>query len=244
MTRWMVGLLLLANILFFVVMRLGGGLMQAPDSPVAQGALNPEKILLVSGVRPAVPSAAASAVAAGNAASAPVLAASAAALVLSPVVAAQPKKQCMEWGEFSGNGLEQAQSALAALQLGDKVVQRSVEHPSGFWVYIPPQKNSAEVQRKIQQLKLRGISDYFVVQEEGAWLNALSLGVFRTEESAQKYLAGLRAKGVRSALVGERASKLKFTRFEIAVTDGVGADKVRALQKNFPDSEIKMLDCN
>lgn len=238
MTRWWVGLLLLANILLFAVMRWGAALTVDSAAPGVPAQISPDKIRLLSEVPPAAAAAPAPAVSA--------VAAGAAASILTPELNSVPgeRKQCMEWGEFSGSGLAQAQTGLAALQLGDRVMQRAVEHTSGFWVFMPPLKSHAEVQRKIKQLKERGVNDYFLVQEEGAWLNAISLGVFRTEEAAQKFLGSLRDKGVRSAKVGERMSKLKFTVFALKDLDAATADKVRALQKYFPDSELKMADCN
>lgn len=242
MTKWLVGLLLLANILLFAVMRWGVVLTVDADVPMVQAEISPDKIRLTSDVLPASSVAVAAPDARPLVASA--VAASAPAPVPMPVSAAKVRKQCMEWGEFSGSGLNQVQAALATLKLGDKETQRSVEHASGFWVYIPPLKNHTETQRKIGQLKALGVNDYFVVQEEGAWLNAISLGVFRTEESAQKFLSGLHGKGVRSAKVGERMSKLKFTVFVLKDLDEVMADKVRALQKDFSDSELKISECN
>ncbi len=242
MTKWLVGLLLLANILFFAAMRWGAMLTTDADVPMVQAEVSPDKIRLISDVMPASSVAAAATDAKPQAVSA--VAASAPALILDPVLATKGRKQCMEWGEFSGSGLAQVQTALSALKLGDKETQRSVEHASGFWVYIPPLKNHAEVQRKIAQLKALGVNDHFVVQEEGEWLNAISLGVFRTEESAQKFLTGLRGKGVRTAKVGERKSKLRFTVFVLKDLDGAVADKIRALHKDFSDSELKITDCN
>ena len=244
MTKWLLVLLLLANILFFSVMRWGGALTADADVPSVQAEISPYKIRLLDEVTAATSAVSASAVVPAPVASA--VPAFAPASILTPDLVSVPKgrKQCLEWGEFSGGGLTQAQAALAALLLGDRVTQRSVEHASGFWVFIPPLKNHAEVLRKIEQLKKRGVNDYFVVQEEGAWLNTISLGVFRTEESAQKFLNSLRDKGVRSAKVGERMSKLKFTVFVLRDLDRAMTDKVRLLHKDFPDSELKIADCN
>ncbi len=52
-----------------------------------------------------------------------------------------------------------------------------------------------------------------MVQGSGRWQNAISLGVFKTREAAQNYLNYMHAKGVHTAKVGERASKLKATIF-------------------------------
>ncbi|TNC97985.1 MAG: sporulation domain protein [Gallionellaceae bacterium] len=241
MTKWVLGLLLVLNIAFFALMQWGGVLTTDADAVAVQTPFNVDKIRLVGDATPS------SSVMSPMSAAASTSATSfAPASILSSELASVPKtgKQCLEWGEFSGRGLADAQAGLAALKLGEKLSQHIVEHAGGFWVYIPPLKNHAEVQKKIDQLKKRGVEDNFVVQEEGPWLNTISLGVFRTEDAAQKFHESLREKGVRSAKVGERMSKLKFTVFALKDVDAATTEKIKALQKGFPDSELKSADCN
>lgn len=104
-------------------------------------------------------------------------------------------------------------------------------------------KNKASINQKIEQLKSRGIEEYFVVQEPGEWQRAISLGVFKSEDAAQKFLESLIAKEVRSAKIGERASKLKATVFVFSGIDVQTADKLTGLQKDFPASELKKTAC-
>lgn len=267
MMRWIVGLLLLANLALFGWMRWGNLLTGETDTASMQAALNPDKIKLlplssasapasapeaVSGVplalSPAL-SASAPIVSAPVAASAPIPSVAAAPVAIplapKPATAPAPKKaNCAEWGEFSGEDLVHAQEALATLKLGDSLSQRSVEQDHGYWVYIPPVKKRAQAEKKVAQLKALGIKDYFVMQEKGKWLNAISLGVFKSSEAAQKYLESLRAKGVRSAKLGERKSKLKFTVFMIKDVDAGTQDKLGVLKKGFPDSELKISACS
>jgi hypothetical protein len=150
----------------------------------------------------------------------------------------------MEWGEFSGTDIQRADKALVAIKLGDKSKQRSVEYTSGYWVYIPPLKTLAQVKKKVAQLKKLEVEDYFVMQEAGPWKSSISLGMFKTEDAAKKYLAKLRERGVKSSKVGERASKLKYTVFSLNRLDSAAASQVVGLRKDFPDSEIKQVPCN
>lgn len=247
--KWLFGLLLLANLVFFAFMQWGGALIEDNRSLQLQQAFNAEKIKLqtASSIAPApvVPASAAQS-------SVPVLplpAAQSSVPVLTLPAAQSSVKAlttavCLEWGEFSGNDFTRASTTLSGLNLGDKLTQRQIEHVSGYWVYIPPLKTRAEADRKVGQLKARGVMEYFVVNEVGVWQNAISLGIFKTEEAAQKHLGSLAAKGVISAKVGERTSKLTFTIFELKNLDAGMADKVRALQKEFPGSEVKTLACN
>lgn len=243
--KWLFWFLLLTNIVFFAVMHWGGALVADNGNMQPQQALNAEKIKLqkASSVAPA------QAVQA-SAVQPSVSAVSSAQPTVPALSPAQSSVQgaigaiCMEWGEFSGNDLARAGASLSALHLNGRVTQRQTEHASGYWVYIPPQKGRAEVDKKIAQLKARGVEEYFAVKEAGKWQNAISLGIFRTEEAAQKFLSAIESKGVISAKVGERISKLTFTVFELKNLDSGMADKVKALQDAFPGSELKTAACN
>jgi hypothetical protein len=250
MLKWIVGLLLLANLALFGWMKWGSALTVDADAGSVQAALNPDKIKLLESL-PASAATPASGTMPGltltlSPVSAPAASATLPASAPAPAVAANvPPKvaNCAEWGEFSGEDLARAQQDLAALKLGDRLIQRGLEQDHGYWIYIPPVKKRAAVEKKIEQLKERGVKDYFVVQEKGKWLNAISLGVFKTEEAAQKYLATLKTKGVHSAKLGERKSKLKFTVFAIKGLDAGAVERLNALQKGFPDSELKVSAC-
>ena len=153
------------------------------------------------------------------------------------------EQDCAEWGEFSGDDLQRAQQALATLRLGDSVSQRIETREQGYWVYISPSKKRSEADKKIAQLKQRGITDYFLVMEEGKWKYAISLGIFKTEDGAKRRLEALRNKGIRTAKTAPRAGKLKFTVFTMKGLDSGIRDKLNALKKEFPDGELKMMAC-
>lgn len=214
--RVLFGILLFANLIFFAVMR--GDLWGDHSAQLAQPALNESKMrLLTPGVS--------------------------AVSGVMPKATENTALQCMEWSDFSGDDLKRASDALAGLALGEKLSQHIVEYSIGYWVYIPPLKDKASINKKVAQLKERGIDEYFVVQEDGEFQHAISLGIFKTKDAAQKYLDSLNAKDVRSAKVGERASKLKATVFVFNGIDSAVADKLNALQKDFPASELKKTAC-
>lgn len=228
----LVWILLLGNVIFFAVMQWGGLLAADEQAVQAQPPLHEEKISVLSAPQ-------------GK----PVAVLPTSAPVPAPVeapatLAAKPDVSCMEWGEFSGDDLARATAALSTLQLGDKLSQRQVEYAIGYWVYIPPMKDKAAVNQKIAQLKARGIDEYFVVPDAGPWLNAISLGVFKTREAAQHFLDELRSsKGVRSAQIGERASKLKVTLFVLNGLDAKTGAELAKIQKDFAGSELKDISC-
>jgi hypothetical protein len=122
-------------------------------------------------------------------------------------------------------------------------VERVVADSGGYWVYMPPQKNKADADRKLGELKALGVTEFFLVQEAGQWRNAISLGIFTTDEAAQAYLAKLKERGVRTAVSGRRENFLKQVVFYVREPNEATVARVTALQLEFPGSEIKADAC-
>ncbi|PWB48011.1 MAG: hypothetical protein C3F18_11655 [Nitrosomonadales bacterium] len=221
--RWLFALLLIANIAFFAVMQLPQG-STASDSMANHAPYHAEKIRLLPE----------------------------ADLTRAQPVEAQPPEQpaaatqvCLEWGIFSKQELARAQNALKTLQLGENAiaVRSAPEKASKYWVYIPPLKSRTEAQKKLEELKGLGIEDSLVMQDNNKWRHAISLGVFSTQEAADKYLAELRARDVKSARSGPRA-----------LDDGQSSMLIKAsgtnleaglvkLKQDFPGTELKAVPC-
>jgi sporulation related protein len=155
----------------------------------------------------------------------------------------RPKSACLEWGPFGASEQKLAQSALEALKLGERLTSHDVQVVAGFWVYIPPLKNKAEVDRKIAELERLGVKDYYAVEGQGPMKNAVSLGIFRTEEAAKGYLEGLQEKGVRSARAGNREHRVTQTMFVLREPDVALTPKLAELRLQFPGSDLKAVDC-
>ena len=221
-------IVLLANVLLFGVMY--SGVLDDHSAVLAQAPLNEQKIEVLSGADV-------------QASPAVVATVTTPSVVTPPVTQSAVTTSCLEWSDFSGTDLKRANEALAPLKLGSKLTQREIEYNIGYWVYIPPLKDKASVTQKIAQLKARGVEEYFVVQEAGEWQHAISLGVFKSADAAQKFLESLASKDVRSAKIGERASKLKATVFVFNGVDSTIVDKLNELKKDFPAADLKKLAC-
>lgn len=82
------------------------------------------------------------------------------------------------------------------------------------------------------------------MQEKGKWHDAISLGIFKTEELAQKFLADLKSKGVKGAVMGERQTRLKFTVFVLNNPDAATLSRLADWQKGYTGIEMKAVGCN
>ena len=160
-----------------------------------------------------------------------------------PKTATVAPAACLEWGIFSGPGVARAERALASLELPEGQVERTVTDAGGYWVYMPPLKNKPEVDRKVRELRDLGVTEFFVVQDAGQWRNAISLGIFRTDEAAQTFLAGLKQRGVRSAIVTRRENFLKQVTFYVREPGVATVARLTLIQQEFPGSEMKAGPC-
>jgi hypothetical protein len=161
----------------------------------------------------------------------------------APIVPVPVAGLCVQWGSFGGADLPRAQAALDALAMGERVRKTEVSVSTSYWVYIPPLRTKADMERKSNELKERGITDYSPLLESGRWHYAISLGVFRGEEGARKHLAFLREKGVRSAQVGEREQRIAQTAFMLRDPTQEQAAQLAGLKAGFPGSDVRAVDC-
>jgi hypothetical protein len=222
-------LLVLVNLAFFAyghVALEGGG----PESRIPQLQVAAEKIRLVKGAERAAP-AAKPRVPGKAAPSAP------------PVTATAAPTACVEWGNFAGPNVAKAETALVQLELAPGQVERVVTDAGGYWVYIPPLKTRSEADRKVRELMDLGVTEFFVVQDPGPWRNAISLGIFRTDESAQGFLAGLRQRGVRSAIAARRENFLRQVAFYVREPSEATIAQLLLIQQEFPGSEVRAGPC-
>ena len=161
----------------------------------------------------------------------------------APVVLVPVGGLCVQWGSFGAADLPRVQVALDVLAMGKRVRKTEVSVSTSYWVYIPPFRTKAEMERKSSELKERGITDYSPLLETGRWHYAISLGVFRGEEGAKKHLAFLREKGVRSAQVGEREQRITQTAFLLRDPTQEQSAQLAGLKAGFPGSDVRAVDC-
>jgi cell division septation protein DedD len=150
---------------------------------------------------------------------------------------------CLEWRSFDASELARAIAALEPLALGERLSAREVSVAVRWWVYMPPQSSRAGMEKKADELRELGISEYFPITDAGKWRYAISLGIFRSEAGANAFLEQLRNRGVRSAVVGEREQRATHTVLTIREPGPEEAAKLAELSAGFPGTELKAVDC-
>jgi hypothetical protein len=149
----------------------------------------------------------------------------------------------MEWGSFAGAAVARADAAMVELALPAAQVKRVTAEASGYWVYIPPLKSKNEAEKSARALKDLGVTDYAVVQEKTEWRNAISLGIFRSDEAAQAFLKSLQRRGVTDAIAEKRENFLKQVVFYVREPSEATVAKLAAIRAQLPASEVRAVPC-
>lgn len=243
--KWLFFVFLILNILVFGLINLGGS-TNAVDPRGRE--LNASQVRIVTGqlnapkpVAPAIPaSASAASQPAATRASEPVASQPAA----KPQAAASPvagKLACLRWSGFS---IEQASTARNRIKaLGLTASESGGAENAKAWVYIPPLTTPVEARNKAQQIAEMGVDDYFVVNDGKRWQNAISLGVYSTREAAERRLAELRAKGVRSAVIRDKDDTLKPVSFMLRNVSAENRQQLEKAGSPFRGIELRETSC-
>lgn len=160
----------------------------------------------------------------------------------APAKAAAVAATCLEWSGFGPANMPGAEAALEGLALGEKLRKVDVTVQTTYWVYVPPLKSKADLDRKLKELKELGITDLAPVIEGVRWRYAISLGLFRNEEGAKKFLASVREKGV-PAQLGPREQKVNQSAFLIREPTETQSSQITTLKNDYPGSEMRSIPC-
>jgi hypothetical protein len=153
---------------------------------------------------------------------------------------AQPSTpSCTEIGNFDAADAKRFEARVASLSLGDRLSQHSVDEPSRFIVFIPPQGSKEGADRKGSELKKLGIKEYYVIQDAGELKWGISLGIFRTEDAARAHLAALGQKGVRSAKVEPYAAAPSKVAYRLRNLDGAARAEFEKIKAEFSQQQVK-----
>lgn len=152
-----------------------------------------------------------------------------------PAPSPAPPALCHAWGDLSASEADRLVQRLR--RIGITAARSRSETPEAWWVRIPPQRNRSEAERRVVELNLLGVSDTFIVQESGPNQNAVSLGLFKTENRARILLGQLRAKGVENAGIEPRMS----TSYRIQAN--VPANELRIVESAAPGLRAKRQAC-
>lgn len=110
---------------------------------------------------------------------------------------------CTQAGAFAAGDARRFETRIARLDLGPRATRTSVpfQEVTSHLVYLPPSGGKEGADRRVAELKEKGVQNFFVMQGESPLKWAVSLGVFKTEAAAQTLAAALGKQGIRGVRV-------------------------------------------
>lgn len=151
-----------------------------------------------------------------------------------PVVVA-----CTEVGNFSVEDARRFTTVIGAVVPDDRVTQRALREITSHIVYLPPQGDREGAEKRANELRGLGITDFFIIQDNSSLRWGVSLGVFKQESAARLHLQRLSQKGVRGARVGQRTTASGLTVFQLRDLDASSRLALEKIKANFPRQEIR-----
>lgn len=145
---------------------------------------------------------------------------------------------CVEFGDFSEAQVARLRPRLDALALGERLQATEVEAPGWFMVYVPPFKTRAEADRAAGQLREQGVKEFIVIGDNSPMRFGIALGSFRDQDLANKHLADLQKRGVKSARVADKPSSVPATRYVLRGVDASIGATLQSLQKEFGNARL------
>jgi hypothetical protein len=146
---------------------------------------------------------------------------------------------CTEIGNFADTDAVKFEKQLASLTLGERVSRRKIEEVSSHIVAIPSQGSKEGADKKASELRRFGVTDFFIIKDEGNMQWGISLGVYKTQQAAQSRLVDLIKKGVHSARVAPYSTSSTKVAFQLHNLDMTTKDAVDKIKGGFPQQEIR-----
>lgn len=146
---------------------------------------------------------------------------------------------CIEMNGVRPADAARAQQAFSAMNLAGKLMERRVEEVSRYWVFVPAAKDRKTAETTVASLKKQGITEVSMLAD-----NAISLGVFSSEEAAARYLGEVKAKGARNAEMGPRNSQVKEHVFTVREPDTNLVARLTLMQAEYEGSALKAVTCS
>ena len=149
---------------------------------------------------------------------------------------------CYEWSGFNMARVTEAANLAQQMNIKTQTNMTSTGQENvRYWIYKPPLATAEAAQTKADELRKLGVEDFFIVQDDPKWRNAISFGVFRDEKLADKLMADLKNKGVKLLIKATRNGGQAVIKLQ-----QVTPQQFASLQKSrshFPDSVLKEIPC-
>jgi hypothetical protein len=152
-----------------------------------------------------------------------------------------PAFACTEIGPFDSADARRFEARLAPLDLGDRQSRQTIQAQdvSSWLVHIPSQGSKEAADKKAAELRNLGVTNFYVINTDSPLKYAISLGVFKTESSAQAMLAQLGKQGVHTARIAPRGPQTNHYVYRLRGLDAATRKRVEGFAERYDGADVK-----
>ena len=143
---------------------------------------------------------------------------------------------CVQAGPFSTADARRFEARVARLGLAPRQsrIEISYQEVTSRLVYLPPNGGREGAQRRVAELRERGVTNFFIMQNDTSPLrHAISLGVFKSDGAAQKLVADLQRQGVRGVRILPRGPQVMRTGYQYRNIDVTERDRLTGFADDY-----------
>lgn len=147
---------------------------------------------------------------------------------------------CTEIGNFGAPEARRFDDLIAPMSLGGKLVKSNVttQEITIHMVMIPPQGSKEAADKKAAELKEKGVSDFYIMNDSPAkW--GISLGAFKSEAAAKTLLAALNKQGVTGARIAGRSSPVTRMVYRFTDIDPASRTRLKSIAGKFDEIDLR-----
>jgi hypothetical protein len=159
-----------------------------------------------------------------------------------PAARAAPEAMCVEWRGLNPDEFAQVREQLKAMA-GERAMSfAEVPLNTRHWVIFPPLPSAQSAVDKLGELAAAGVGDAFVVKD-GAWSNAISLGLYADDEAARRRVREVEDKGVLGTRVELLPRQGTDFYFVIRSEDTDTLKSLGGIKQAYPNSQQSRVAC-
>jgi len=149
---------------------------------------------------------------------------------------AAPAFACLETEAFAAGDARRYETRLARLDLGARQARLAIpfQEVTSHLVYLPPQGGKEGADRRVADLRERGVTNFFIMQGDSPLRWAVSLGVFKTEAGARTLAAELAKRGVQGVRILPRGPQTNRFAYRFRDIDAPTRTRIVEAGRGFP----------
>jgi hypothetical protein len=160
----------------------------------------------------------------------------------APTRVAESGSFCMEWRGLNRDEFTRVREQFKAMASERVMSFTEVPVETRHWVIFPPLPSPESAAAKLSELLAVGIQDAFMVKD-APWRNAISLGLYANNESAQRRVNEVEEKGVLGTQVEVLPRQGTDFYFVIRSEDPDALKSLSEIKQAYPNSRQSRVAC-